>query len=117
VAEEKPIMAQVFEKRLAIGMPLEADPTVQYAIADPAGPDYWKTDLTQDDLLADSPYNTYQYGGLPPGPICNPSAESIIAVVQPAATDYLYFVAKPDGSHAFAATLEEHQANIDKYLR
>jgi len=115
VAEEKPIMAQVFESRLRIGMPLEADPTVQYAVADPAGPDYWKAGLTAADLDVDSPYNTYQAYGLPPGPICNPSAESIIAVVQPATTSYLYFVAKPDGSHAFAETFSEHQANVDKY--
>ena len=98
------------------GMTLDADPTVQYAIADPAGPDYWKTALTQSDLEVDSPYNTYAEFGLPPGPICNPSAESILAVVQPAGTSYLYFVAKPDGSHAFAETLAEHQANVDLYL-
>jgi UPF0755 protein len=115
VAEEKPIMAQVFESRLQLGMPLQADPTVQYAVADPAGPDYWPAELTQADLDADSPYNTYAAYGLPPGPICNPSAESMLAVVQPAATDYLYFVAKPDGSHAFAETLAEQQANIEKY--
>ncbi|HVP04650.1 MAG TPA: endolytic transglycosylase MltG [Dehalococcoidia bacterium] len=113
--EEKPIMAQVFESRLALGMPLQADPTVQYAIADPAGPDYWPAELTQDDLDADSPYNTYLNQGLPPGPVCNPSAASILAVVQPAATDYLYFVARPDGSHAFAETLAEHQQNVEKY--
>lgn len=114
--EEKPVMAQVFETRLQLGMTLDADPTVQYAIADPAGPDYWKTDLTQSDLDVDSPYNTYAEFGLPPGPICNPSAESILAVAQPAGTSYLYFVAKPDGSHVFAETLAEHQANVDRYL-
>ena len=114
--EEKPVMAQVFETRLQLGMTLGADPTVQYAIADPAGPDYWKTDITQSDLEVDSPYNTYVEFGLPPGPISNPSAESILAVVQPAGTSYLYFVAKPDGSHAFAETLVEHQANVGRYL-
>lgn len=114
--EEKPVMAQVFESRLQFGMTLDADPTVQYAIADPAGPDYWKTDLAQSDLEVDSPYNTYVEFGLPPGPISNPSAESILAAVQPAGTNYLYFVAKPDGSHAFAETLAEHQANVDLYL-
>lgn len=113
--EEKPIMAQVFELRLMLGMPLQADPTVQYAVANPAGPDYWKADLTQDDLEVDSPYNTYAVGGLPPGPISNPSASSLLAVVQPAGTDYLYFVAKPDGSHAFAETFEEHERNVELY--
>ncbi len=120
VPEEKPIMAQVFLRRLRIGFRLEADPTVQFALAE-AGvntePDtYWKTALTTDDLAFDSPYNTYVYFGLPPGPISSPAADSIAAVVNPAETNYLYFVAKPDGSHAFAATLSEHNANIELYL-
>ncbi len=118
VPEERPIMAQVFLRRLRLGMPLEADPTVQYGVVTPqsvAQYGYWKQELTQADLQSGSPYNTYRYYGLPPGPICNPGLSSIIAVVQPADTDYLYFVAKPDGSHAFARTLDEHIENVKKY--
>jgi len=119
VAEERPIMAQVFLKRLRLGISLEADPTVQYALAD--DPEsvtkfgYWKAQLTEDDLELDSPYNTYRAPGLPPTPIAAPRLDSIMAVIEPADTNYLYFVAKPDGSHAFAETLEEHQANIEEY--
>lgn len=118
--EEKPIIAQVFLKRLADGMELAADPTVQYALAQNpssvAQYGYWKQELTTDDLSYDSPFNTYINAGLPPGPICSPSAESIDAVMNPSDTNYLYFVAKGDGSHAFAETIEEQQANIDLYL-
>lgn len=121
VPEERPIMAQVFLKRLRLGIPLEADPTVQYALAeDPesvADFGYWKARLTDEDLELDSPYNTYRVTGLPPTPIAAPRLESIMAVIEPADTNYLYFVAKPDGSHAFAETLEEHQRNIEEYLR
>jgi len=117
--EERPIMAQVFLKRLRTGIPLEADPTVQYALAnDPASVaehGYWKQGLTIADLGVDSPYNTYLNNGLPPGPIGNPGIDAIIAVIRPTETNYLYFVAKPDGSHAFAETLEEHQQNIELY--
>jgi len=119
VAEERPIIAGVFLRRLRLGMPLEADPTVQYAVGnDPqsvAEYGYWKTELTREDLEIDSPYNTYRRWGLPPGPIGNPGLDSIVAVVRPAQTNYLYFVAKPDGSHAFAETLQEHLANVELY--
>jgi UPF0755 protein len=119
VPEERPIMAQVFLKRLRLGMRLEADPTVQYALAEDRASveefGYWKTALTLDDLAVDSPYNTYRYGGLPPGPISAPRMDSILAVIRPADTNYLFFVAKPDGSHAFAETLEEHQRNIEEF--
>jgi UPF0755 protein len=119
VAEERPIMAQVFLRRLREGIPLEADPTVQYAVSeDPesvAEFGYWKQELTRADLEFDSPYNTYQNSGLPPGPISNPRLDSIEAVISPADTNFLYFVAKPDGTHAFANTLEEHQANLEMY--
>lgn len=119
VAEEKPVMAQVFLTRLTIGMTLDADPTVQYAISADAATmpadGWWKAPLTLDDLAYDSPYNTYEYYGLPPGPISSPTAETILAAVQPSDTNYLYFVAKPDGSHAFAETLEEHEANVELY--
>ena len=116
-------MAQVFLKRLRLGIPLEADPTVQYALALDADSveesGYWNTALTDEDLEIDSPYNTYRLRGLPPAPIAAPRLESILAVIQPADTNYLYFVATGDeaGSHAFAETLEEHQQNVDKYQR
>jgi len=119
VPEERPIIAGVFLTRLRRGMPLEADPTVQYALGnDPASVakyGYWKQDLTQADLEVDSLYNTYRNAGLPPGPICNPGLASIQAVIRPAQTDYLYFVARADGSHVFAETLEEHLSNIQQY--
>jgi UPF0755 protein len=92
---------------------------VQYAIASadpPKGQDgWWKQGLTEDDLAFESPYNTYLHRGLPPGPIANPGIDAIKAVVHPAQTDYLYFVAKGDGSHAFATTLAEHNANVARY--
>ncbi len=116
VPSERPIMAQVFLSRLAQGIPLEADPTVQYAVAaDPksvAAYGYWKKELTSADLQSNSRYNTYQYNGLPPGPICNPGLDSILAVVNPAKTNFLYFVAKADGSHLFAETFQEHLKNV-----
>lgn len=122
IPSERPVMAAVFYNRLRLGMNLDTDPTVQYAVAtsDPASHlqyGWWKTDLTQQDLQVDSPYNTYHNPGLPPGPICNPGIASLNAAVAPDSNKYLYFVAKPDGSHAFAATLEEHNANVAKYRR
>ena len=119
VPEERPIMAQVFLKRLRLGIALEADPTVQYAVAsDPASVrqyGYWKKELTRQDLDIDSPYNTRIESGLPPGPICSPGLDSIKAVVNPADTNYQFFVAKPDGSHAFAETFQEHLENVQRY--
>jgi UPF0755 protein len=110
---ERPVIASVFFNRLARGIPLQSDPTVQYALGweDPEG--YWKPDLTAADLQIDSPYNTYLYGGLPPGPIANPGLDSIEAVAHPARTDYLFFRAACDGSgaHRFASTFDEHVAN------
>jgi len=122
IPAERPLMAGVFYNRLRAGMPLQSDPTVQYAIAtaDPQSPrlyGWWKRDLTPEDLEIDSPYNSYRYAGLPAGPICNPGLASLQAAVDPTETDYYYFVARPDGSHAFAATLEEHNANVLRYGR
>jgi len=118
-AQERPTIASVYLNRLAANLPLQADPTVQYAIAtrdaaQAATYNYWKTQLTESDLQFDSPFNTYLYSGLPPGPICNPGEASIRAVLQPAKTDFLYFVATTDGSgtHLFARTLDEHNANV-----
>jgi UPF0755 protein len=120
---ERPMIASVFLNRLAADLPLQADPTVQYAVATRDGPraasyNYWKN-LTEADLGIDSPFNTYQVAGLPPGPICNPGEASIQAVLKPARTDFLYFVATTDGSgsHLFARTLDEHNANVARVNR
>jgi UPF0755 protein len=119
VASERPVIASVYLNRLRAGIPLQADPTVQFAVAqDPASIvqyGYWKEGLTVDDLKLDSPYNTYVNPGLPPGPITNPGFDAIEAVVRPARTNYLFFVAKGDGSHVFAETLEEHLRNVEMY--
>jgi UPF0755 protein len=119
-ASERPTIASVYLNRLAADMPLQADPTVQYAIATRDGAaasayNYWR-DLSPADLSIDSPFNTYKASGLPPGPICNPGEASIRAVLQPAKTQYMYFVANSDGSgtHLFARTLDEHNANVAK---
>ena len=118
---ERPIIASVFLNRIREGIPLQADPTVQYALAsDPesvAKYGWWKRALTEDDLKVRHAYNTYVNRGLPPGPIASPGASSLRAVVQPEQTDFLYFVAKPDGGHAFARTLDEHNRNVRQYQR
>ena len=101
---ERPIISGVYHNRLRIGMPLQADPTVQYARGIHA------ERVTLKDLELDSPYNTYKYPGLPPGPISSPGGESIRAALFPAKVDHLYFVAYPDGHHEFRRTLDEHNA-------
>ncbi|MDP3046288.1 MAG: endolytic transglycosylase MltG [Chloroflexota bacterium] len=118
LASERPIIANVYLNRLAKGMALEADSTVQYALGyDTKGKTWWRT-LALDDLRRDvGPYSTYLNRGLPPGPICSPGLASIQAVLEPARTDYLYYYAKGDGSHAFARTFEEHQQNMKTYGR
>lgn len=118
---ERPIVASVYLNRLAGMLPeadgyLRADPTYQYARGyDPVTGKWWAGFLEDDPLTLDDPYNTFLYRGLPPGPICSPSLASLKAVIYPAETDYLYFYAKGDGSHAFAATYEEHLQNRDTY--
>jgi UPF0755 protein len=113
IDEEYELVAGVFANRLALGMPLQADPTAQYALGRTNGSGgWWKPDVTSADLRVDSPYNTYLHPGLMPGPIANPGLKSIAAAANPARTPYLYFVARGDGSHAFAVTLEEHERNI-----
>lgn len=102
IHEERPIISAVYHNRLQKGMLLQADPTVQYAHGG------WKTRLYYKDLEIDSPYNTYRYPGLPPGPISNPGASSIHAALYPADNSYLYFVAKGDGSHLFSKTNAQH---------
>jgi UPF0755 protein len=111
VAVERPLIAGVFYNRLRIGMPLQSDPTVIYAIPNFNG------DLTRADLARPGPYNTYQIPGLPPGPIANPGLAAIDAVLAPADTPYLYFVSKNDGSHVFATTLAEHNHNVARYQK
>lgn len=110
--EEKPDIASVYLNRYRIGMALQADPTVKYAVGD-----FAIRRIKGDMLLNDSPYNTYRHIGLPPGPICTPSASSIDAVLKNKKTNYLYFCAKDDfsGRHNFAATLAEHNANARKF--
>ena len=111
--EERARIAAVFHNRLNLGMPLEADPTVQYALGSQADGNWWKPALTYDDLELDSPYNTYRYAGLPIGPIANPGLDSLRAVAFPDQTNELYFRTLCDGSggHAFAVTFEEHLLN------
>lgn len=112
--EEMPTMASVFYNRLRLGMRLETDVTVQYAIGwDDNTKTWWKPGLTWTDLAINSSYNTYQVNGLPPGPICSPSLEVIQAVARPAQSDYLFFRAACDnsGRHIFAKTYEEHLKN------
>lgn len=112
--EEMSLIASVLYNRLAAGMKLETDPTVQYGIGYvPAQETWWKTPLTFDDLSTISEYNTYQVYGLPPGPICSPGKEAFKAAFAPAETGYFFFRAKCDGSltHNFATTYEEHLEN------
>lgn len=112
--EERPKVASVFNNRLHKGMRLQCDPTVIYAL-ERVG--QYKPPLTTRDLHFDSPYNTYEHGGLPPGPIGNPGEASLRAALHPAETDLLYFVANTQGGHFFSATLEEHNRNVLKYRR
>ena len=115
--EERPLISGVFHNRLARGIPLQADPTAQYAIGRTGpGGRWWKPDITGDDLRTQSPYNTYVVNGLPPGPIAAPGLASIAAAARPESTPYLFFVARGDGSHAFSETLEEHTRNIERFL-
>jgi UPF0755 protein len=122
VPEERPIIASVYLNRLdpryveETALRLSADPTVQYAKGyDPATGSWWNPMLPGEGQILDSPYNTFRVQGLPPGPISNPGLASILAVLNPAATDYLYFHAIGDGSHAFASSLEEHLRNQEQY--
>ena len=104
VASEMATIAAVYHNRLRIGMALQADPTVQYAL----GVHRERLLYAAIDSVADNPYNTYRHPGLPPGPIASPSVRGIEAVLRPADVPYLYFVARPDGSHVFTRSLEEH---------
>ncbi|MCS7264772.1 MAG: endolytic transglycosylase MltG [Armatimonadetes bacterium] len=109
--EERPIVAGVIINRLKRGMKLEIDATVLYALGQR------KRRVLYRDLKVDSPYNTYRYKGLPPGPICSPSLESLIAALRPANVPYFYYVARGDGYHTFSTTYQEHLKAVEAYRR
>ena len=114
VPEERPIIAGVYYNRLKIGMKLECDATIQYALG------HQKKELLYSDLEIDSPYNTYKYEGLPPGPIANPGEESLKAVLNPSQHNYYFYVLngiKNNGTHVFSETAREHENAVNKYLR
>lgn len=112
---ERPMIARVYLNRLKIGMPLQADPTVQYALAESRGA---RTDrILFKDLEIDSPYNTYRRSGLPPGPIGAPGRRSLEAVMAPAKGDWLYFVASGDGRHSFSRSYRDHLRAVAKARR
>lgn len=119
---ERPMIAGVFARRLKMGMPLQCDPTVIYAMrlrehaTDPDGT-LFTGPPTHADLATPSPYNTYLHAGLPPGPICSPGAASIRAALHPAAGTALYFVSNNHGGHVFASTLEEQNRNVARYRK
>ena len=112
--QERPLVAGVFYNRLKRGYELQCDPTVQYAMSLAGHPE---KSITGADLHVDSPYNTYRHRGLPPGPIANPGEASLRAALQPAQTDFLYFVANEQGGHFFSKTLAEHNRNVARYRR
>jgi UPF0755 protein len=111
-ADERPLVAAVYRNRMRQRMGMQADPTVVYALTK-AGK--YDGNIRREDLSFDSPYNTYRYPGLPPGPIAAPGRASLQAALSPADVPYLYFVSRNDGSHMFATTLREHNANVYQY--
>lgn len=110
-ADEKPLISSVFHNRLRIGMPLQSDPTAVYGVRAFSGR------VRKADIQRRSPYNTYLNKGLPPGPIGNPGREAIQAALNPAKTDFLYFVARKDGTHQFSRNLADHNRAVVRYLR
>ncbi len=119
VADERPLMVGVFLNRMNAGMPLQADPTVQYALGYQADVGtWWKSPLSTEDLKIDTPYNTYLYPGLPPGPIANPGLSALEALSAPEMSDFLFFVADCTsdipGSHVFSTTFEEHLSHVNR---
>jgi len=114
IPEEKKLVSAVFHNRLNLGMKLDCDPTIIYVLKQEG---HFEGRLRYKDLKLDSPYNTYLYPGLPPGPICNPGRESLQATLYPAEEDYLYFVSKNDGSHQFSRTFREHQRAVLIYQK
>jgi UPF0755 protein len=114
VAAERPIVSSVYTNRLARGMSLDCDPTTIYAAL---LEDRYRGTIYRSDLQSDNAYNTYKHVGLPPGPIANPGLAALQAALAPAETDYLYFVAKADGSggHQFSSTMEQHNLAVQQY--
>ena len=110
--DEHALVSAVYTNRLRIGMPLQCDPTVIYGLQLDG---LYDGNLTRENLRHDSPYNTYVYGGLPPGPIAAPGRQALEAVFKPADVSYLYFVSRNDGTHEFANTLREHNRNVQRY--
>jgi UPF0755 protein len=110
--QERPLVAAVYRNRLKLGMGMQADPTVIYALQK-AGK--YDGNIRREDLAYDSPYNTYKYAGLPPGPIASPRRASLAAALAPAAVRYIYFVSRNDGTHVFASTLAEHNRNVRQF--
>jgi len=113
-ATERPLIAAVYANRLERGMGLFADPTIIFALKRLGR---WDGNIRKPDLALDSPYNTYKYAGLPPGPICSPGTGALAAAAAPADVPYLYFVSKNDGTHVFATTLDEHNKNVATWQR
>jgi UPF0755 protein len=111
-ADERPLVAAVYRNRWKIGMGMQADPTVIYALVQRGA---YTGNLTRADLQVDSPYNTYRYRGLPPGPIAAPGLAALQAAVHPADVTHLYFVSRNDGSHVFADTLDDHNRNVQQW--
>ncbi len=111
---ERPLIAAVYQNRLDRHIGLAADPTVIYAMKRQGT---WGGNIRRVDLQMDSPYNTYRYAGLPPGPICSPGLKSLLAAGAPAHNAYLYFVSRNDGTHVFAETYAEHNRNVDIWQR
>ena len=116
VPDERPLVASVFANRLRLGMPLDCDPTTIYAAM---LEERYRGTIYRSDLASPNAYNTYQHAGLPPGPIANPGVASLKAAIAPATTEYLYFVAKADGSgsHQFSKTIDEHNRAVENYRR
>lgn len=114
-SQDRPLVSSVLHNRLKIGMTLQIDATVQYIVG--KSNNWWKKDLTKQDLAINSLYNTYLHPGLPPKPIANPGLAALQAAVSPASSDYLYYVSDSSGYNHYATTLEEHNQNITQYLK
>lgn len=116
-AQDRPKVAGVILKRLSLGIPLEIDATVQYALGySQEEKTWWRKNLTEADLKTNSPYNTRKFAGLPPKPIANPGLASLESVISPLETDYLYYLSDHEGRIHYAKTLDEHIQNINRYL-
>jgi len=111
-ASERPMVAGVFLNRIRVGMPLQCDPTVVYALVRDG---MYRGSLSHEDMSYESPYNTYLHRGLPPSPICNPGRAALCAALAPAPSEFLYFVSQNDGTHRFSKTLDEHNRAVTKF--